>query len=406
MKEVLFFFDYACPYAYLASTQIEDLCNRTGATLTYKPCLLGGIFRALEVPQNLINTLSPAKAKHNLADMRRWADLWGVPFSMHPGHPVRTVEALRATLGAPKEKQPELMRAFYRAYWVDNRDISDRDVISEILTEVGMDGPASCGPFEQDVKDLLRNNTDEALAHGAFGVPAMVYEEQLYWGQDRLWMLEDAISGEATTWGPSSESPIKELDFFFDFSSPFAYLGFSRIEELCKRHDTAIRWRPMLLGAVFKSLGGPNVPLATFNAPKQRFVAQDLERWAQHWNIPLSWPSRFPMVTVKPLRIALALGDDMLPFAHACFRAYWSEDKDISDPAVLAEILQSVDQSPELIEAASDPHWKQALIEATQYAVDNQVFGAPTTVVNDQLFWGQDRLYMVDKVLSGWNPPV
>ncbi len=59
-----------------------------------------------------------------------------------------------------------------------------------------------------------------------------------------------------------------------------------------------------------------------------------------------------------------------------------------------------------LVEAASDPHWKQALIEATQYAVDTNVFGAPTTVVNDQLFWGQDRLYMVDKVLSGWNPPV
>ena len=82
LMSVIFQFDYACPYAYIASQRIEALCARVGATVELKPVLLGGIFRALEVPQLLFATLSPAKARHNLQDMHRLAHLWDIPFAM------------------------------------------------------------------------------------------------------------------------------------------------------------------------------------------------------------------------------------------------------------------------------------------------------------------------------------
>src|SRR4051812_21029100 len=95
MAALDFWFDYSCPYAYLASTQVEALAARAHAALTWKPMLLGGVFRAVDTPQNLSEVLVPAKAQHNLADMQRWAALFGVPLAMPAGHPFRTVEALR-----------------------------------------------------------------------------------------------------------------------------------------------------------------------------------------------------------------------------------------------------------------------------------------------------------------------
>ncbi|MFI5301288.1 MAG: DsbA family protein, partial [Polyangiales bacterium] len=118
MKSVEFWFDYSCPYAYLASTQVEDLARRTGADLAWKPMLLGGVFKANDVAQNLSNVLSPAKARHTEIDLHRWAEHYDVPFNGYPdGHPLRTVEALRATLATGID--PKVIHGFYRAYWVD-----------------------------------------------------------------------------------------------------------------------------------------------------------------------------------------------------------------------------------------------------------------------------------------------
>ena len=113
-----FWFDYTCPYAYLGSTQAPALAARMGVDLTYRPLLLGGVFRANDTPQKLFATLSPAKAAHNLADLQRWAERFGVALTMPPNHPMRSVEALRATLATGID--PRVIAAFYRAYWVDN----------------------------------------------------------------------------------------------------------------------------------------------------------------------------------------------------------------------------------------------------------------------------------------------
>jgi 2-hydroxychromene-2-carboxylate isomerase len=406
MTTVEFFFDYSCPYAYLASTQIEAICQRTGAALVWRPMLLGGVFRELGAAQNQASTMSPQKAQHNVADMHRWASLWSVPLSMPDAHPMRTVEALRATLAAPKERLSQVIHSLYRAYWVEHQNMTERAVIVAALTRAGVDGEAVVSSIDQTTKDQLKANTDEALARGVFGAPSVFVGDQMYWGQDRLWMVEQALGGTPRQPGEGAyqepASPFA-VDFYFDFSSPFAYLASTQMEALCARRRAKLNWRPMLLGGVFKALGGPIVPLETFSPPKQRYQGVELERWANHWKVPFAWPTRFPMKTVKALRIALSLGEEALPYIARTFRAYWAEDLDIDDESVLKMLLEESGFDSARASAAEDPLYKKALIDATQAAVDAGVFGAPTSIVGGHLFWGQDRLFLVERVLEGWG---
>jgi 2-hydroxychromene-2-carboxylate isomerase len=189
-----FWFDYSCPYAYLASTQVEALANRASATLVWKPMLLGGVFRAVDTPQNLSEVLSPQKTIHNLNDMQRWADLFGVTLRMPQGHPLRTVEALRATLACGID--PKVIHGFYRVYWIDSRAPSSEDTLRDVLSRAGHDAAKVIARLG-DYKDDLRKRTDEAIALGIFGAPAFVVNRQLFWGQDRMMFVEKALKGES-----------------------------------------------------------------------------------------------------------------------------------------------------------------------------------------------------------------
>jgi 2-hydroxychromene-2-carboxylate isomerase len=193
------------------------------------------------------------------------------------------------------------------------------------------------------------------------------------------------------------------IDFFYDFSSPYAYLGSTQIEKVAAKHGATLRWKPFLLGALFKKIGTPDVPMLATSEAKRRYLAQDLNDWAEYWGVPLAWPSRFPMRTVLPLRLALAVGEAARPaLSHAIYRAFWVEDRDISDPAVLATLCGDAGA---LERAQTDPAIKQALIDLTTEAERAGVCGAPSFIVGGHLFWGQDRLDMVDQVLGGWKPP-
>jgi len=186
-----FWFDYSCPYAYLAGTQVAALAARTGAELRYKPMLLGGVFRAVGTSQRLFAELSPQKARHNALDMQRWADLFGVPLTMPAAHPMRTVEALRATLLAGID--PRVVDGFYRAYWVDGRPPSDEATMRDVLGAAGHDASAILSRLDE-MRDELRRRTDEAIALGIFGAPAFVVDGELYWGQDRIAFVEEALA--------------------------------------------------------------------------------------------------------------------------------------------------------------------------------------------------------------------
>jgi 2-hydroxychromene-2-carboxylate isomerase len=191
MRSFDFWFDYSCPYAYLASTQVARLAERAGARLVYKPMLLGGVFRAVGTSQRLFAELSPAKAQHNALDMQRWAELFGVSLTMPAGHPFRTVEALRATLLV--DVDPRVVDGFYRAYWVEGRSPSDESTMRDVLGAAGHDASSILARLDS-MKEELRRRTDEAIALGIFGAPAFVVGRELYWGQDRLDFVENALN--------------------------------------------------------------------------------------------------------------------------------------------------------------------------------------------------------------------
>jgi 2-hydroxychromene-2-carboxylate isomerase len=191
MKRLDVWFDYSCPYAYLASTQVEALAARAGAELIWRPMLLGGVFRAVGTPQNLSNVLSPPKARHNMLDMTRWAERFGVPLRMPAGHPFRTVEALRATLLTGLD--PRVIHGFYRAYWVEGEEVSAPATLRRVLREAGHDAEATLGRLDEAREDL-RARTDEAIALGIFGAPAFLVNGDLFWGQDRLHFVEQALA--------------------------------------------------------------------------------------------------------------------------------------------------------------------------------------------------------------------
>src|SRR5678816_3912662 len=115
----------------------------------------------------------------------------------------------------------------------------------------------------------------------------------------------------------------KEVDFYFDFSSPFAYLAATQIEAVAA--GARVSWRPFLLGGLFRALGTADVPLFQMPAAKQKHVYADMQRWVRYYGVPFTFPSRFPMNTLKPLRMALQLAQPELKiFAPAVFAAYWA----------------------------------------------------------------------------------
>lgn len=400
-----FHYDFSCPYAYLASVQLQRLEARTGARARYRPFLLGGVFRAHGVPQNLDSAQPAPKVAHIRDDLRRWARLYDVPLVHPEGHPQRTVEALRTVLAAPEEAWPQLTDGFFAAYWQKGQEIASTEARRRVLVQAGLDAAPILARAETDaVKDALRRRTDAAIERGIFGAPAFVVGDQLFWGADRMDQVERALGGEPACPYPEVDPRrLAPIDLYFDFSSPFAYLGVQRAKRWLGDAPTL---RPMVLGAVFKSIGGPMVPMFEFSEAKRRYYALDLARQASELRVPFSFPTRFPVNSVHALRVAVAAR--LHPaLVGRIFTAFWAEDRDISAPPVLAALASEVGlDGPALVEQAKTPAVKQALFAATERAQAAGVFGAPTFVVHRpdgerSLYWGGDRMFLAAQAAAG-----
>jgi 2-hydroxychromene-2-carboxylate isomerase len=412
--DVELWFDFSCPYAYLASRRIEALVADAGATLHWKPMLLGGVFRATGAGDGPMATLGPAKAANNLRDMHRWAERFGVPLEVPAAHPMRTVRALRVLLGIAESSWPAVIHAIYAAYWQRGEDVTRDDVIDRALAGAGVSAEARAAAFAgaDGKKDELRARTDEAVGLGVFGAPAFVVrrpgrEPVLLWGQDRMAWLKAVLGGwdpdrdqrSGTGTGTGTGTGERAVDFYFDLSSPFAYLASTQIDRVAKD----VRWRPILLGGLFRDIGMVDVPLFAMCEAKRRYVGGELDRWARWWGVPFKFPSRFPLRSITAQRMIVAAPAAERPaIARRLFQAAWVEDADVSSDAVLA----SIDGA--LHARAKDADVKQALIAETAAAREAGAFGVPTCVVHDPagplLFWGQDRLELVAEAAAGWRP--
>jgi 2-hydroxychromene-2-carboxylate isomerase len=187
--------DVVCPYAYLASTRIEAIAARAGATLRWEPILLGGVFRAIGQSDDPNAKMSTAKRAHVDTDLRRWAAHFDVPLVRRADHPRRSVLAMRAICATPESDRVRAIQALFAAYHARGEDIAEARVVHAALDEAGLDGDALVRAAEtQPIKDDLRARTERAVSMGTFGVPAMFVDGELYWGQDRLDWVEEALA--------------------------------------------------------------------------------------------------------------------------------------------------------------------------------------------------------------------
>ncbi|MBT8496305.1 MAG: 2-hydroxychromene-2-carboxylate isomerase [Deltaproteobacteria bacterium] len=405
-----FHFDFSCPYAYLGSTRIESLCTAHGVELRWQPFLLGGVLRALGAPDDLSTAMSSGKRDHNRRDMQRWASHWGVELAMPSSHPQRTVRALRALLSAPEASWPTVIHAIFRGYWVDGLDITSPAILAELLASAGLAPDdvrvALAANDDPAIKTELRRRTDEALELGVFGAPTTVIhggeQPELYWGQDRLPEIDRRMAGRAaSTWPQRSPARGRCLDFYYDFSSPFAYLACAQIEAAAAAIGAELHYKPMLLGGLFRAVGTADVPLFEMSESKQRYQRIELERTARTLGIDFQFATNFPIRSILPLRVALAADERIADVSRALFAAAWSQGHNIESPDVLASILAGLGlDGAELLARAQSQPVKDQLRANTEQAAERGVFGAPTMVVTEpgdeqELYWGGDRLALM-----------
>jgi 2-hydroxychromene-2-carboxylate isomerase len=193
-KSFEFWFDIGSPAAYLAWTQLPAVCAETGAQAVYRPMLLGGVFHATG---NHSPTSVPAKGSYMLDDLARFARRYGVPFNNNPNFPVNTLMIMRGAVGLQLREPARFdayVRAMYEAMWVNAKNLNDPATIGAVLHAAGFD-PAALLALTQDaeVKDRLKAVTQEAVDRGVFGAPVIFVGTQMFWGQDRLDFVKEAL---------------------------------------------------------------------------------------------------------------------------------------------------------------------------------------------------------------------
>lgn len=193
-KTVEFYFDLGSPASYLAHTQLPALCRDSGATLVYRPMLLGAVFQATG---NASPAMIPAKGRYMLRDLARFAERYAVPMRFNPHFPINTLTLMRL-LVAVQLHQPErfddALQALFQAIWVDGLNMGDPAKVAEVLEAAGFDAQTLQTQIaEPAVKDTLKVSTEEAVKRGVFGAPTCFVNGEMFFGQDRLEFIREAL---------------------------------------------------------------------------------------------------------------------------------------------------------------------------------------------------------------------
>lgn len=196
------------------------------------------------------------------------------------------------------------------------------------------------------------------------------------------------------------------VEFLYDLVSPFSYLAYGRLGGICARHDAELALHPVLLGALHDA-AGIQAPVAI--PAKGRYMNRDIQRWAEHYGLPMRFPEPFPFRTLKTMRAALFCRrrGELEPFTREAFRLYWEENgaprgrEESDEDGPISEVARRIGADPEeVLAGAAEPEVKEELKDATSDALDRGAFGAPTFFVGDEMFWGNDRLEFVERELE------
>lgn len=194
----------------------------------------------------------------------------------------------------------------------------------------------------------------------------------------------------------------RHIDFAFSLLSPWTYLGYDLFHAIARKHGCAIRYRPVNLGEVFKETGG--LPLAQRAPVRQRYRLMELQRWRVARGLPLVIsPKGFPCAIALADQTAIAIGESGASpeeFCRQVLRAIWVENRQMDDEQELRSVLSSSGHNPGLLEVAKSGAIGSLYVANRDWAIETGVFGAPSFVVDGEVFWGQDRLELLDAMLS------
>ena len=195
-KMLEFLFDPGGPNCYLAWKALPGILERTGATLVYRPILLGGLFKQTGNRAPIVRYAdAPAKWAYEQLEFNRFVAAHAIPFKMNPIFPMNTITLMRAAVASEEDGTLDrFVSATMTAMWEEERDLGDPAVIAQVLDEAGLDGAAVLTRAgEQSVKDGLIARTEAAAARGAFGVPTFFVGDEMFWGKERLAQVEAAL---------------------------------------------------------------------------------------------------------------------------------------------------------------------------------------------------------------------
>ncbi len=191
----------------------------------------------------------------------------------------------------------------------------------------------------------------------------------------------------------------KYVEFYFDFSSPYAYIGYKEIKKLEKKYQFKIKYMPMFLGGLHKSAG---ITPAAFISIKSKYMKMDTKLISMKKNIKFSFNSYFPIKTVNFMRgTIIAEKDDFEKiYVEKIFNSIWMDGLNMNDQIIIDKVHKNMGLNPEnFLSRATNQKIKDRLKKLTQEAFKKGIFGAPTFIINKKLFWGQDRLnYVIDEV--------
>jgi 2-hydroxychromene-2-carboxylate isomerase len=195
------------------------------------------------------------------------------------------------------------------------------------------------------------------------------------------------------------------IDYYASLNSPWTHLGAARIEAMAMAHDASLRIYPVDFGAIFAASGG--LPLPRRSPQRQAYRLQELARWRDYLGIPIViQPKFFPadekLSAGSVIAVRETIGDrPAIKLAHRILKALWQEEKNPADPATLAGLIGDVGlDADRVMKLGTEPRWAERREADTRAALDRNVFGAPSYVIGDDIFWGQDRLGFVERRLA------
>jgi 2-hydroxychromene-2-carboxylate isomerase len=194
------------------------------------------------------------------------------------------------------------------------------------------------------------------------------------------------------------------IEFFFDCSSPWTYLSFNALKNLAEDHNLELRYKPILVGGIFNSVNPSVYENRSKPIPiKEKYYLDDIQNWAASRDVVINWPSIFPINSVRAMRGCLYAesNNTLHDYALSVFKAYWTDDKDISSNKVLEDICFENDlDSKKFFEFIDMPSTKQELIDNSKDLIEKGGFGSPTFFYKDKMFFGNDRLDLLASLLK------